>query len=157
MIGSGAGRMDEYLCGTFFFDSSTPIVQQFVSTEDKSASPKELAVSLYRRVRDGWRYDAYRYHTLREHMRASEIMQRKRGHCLDKAIVLIACYRAVGLRSRLHLAKVKNHIAVERIVEKFGSDELAPHGYVEVFLNDKWVACTPAFNKGLCDLIGVAV
>jgi len=51
---------------------------------------------------------------------------------------------------------VKNHIAVERLMEKFGTNELTPHGMVDVYLNGKWVKATPAFNKELCDKTGVA-
>ena len=31
-----------------------------------------------------------------------------------------------------------------------------PHGYVEIYLNDKWVKATPAFNKTLCERLDVA-
>jgi hypothetical protein len=54
------------------------------------------------------------------------------------------------LLARIHLAKVKNHIAVERLVEKFGTNELTPHGMVDVFINEKWVKASPAFNATLC-------
>jgi hypothetical protein len=29
------------------------------------------------------------------------------------------------------------------------------HGYTELFLEGKWVKATPAFNKSLCEFIGV--
>jgi hypothetical protein len=32
---------------------------------------------------------------------------------------------------------------------------LAFHGYSEFLLDGKWVKATPAFNKGLCELLGV--
>ena len=35
--------------------------------------------------------------------------------------------------------QVKNHIAVERLTEKFGSNELTPHGMVNVQLNGQWL------------------
>jgi len=72
-------------------------------------------------------------------------------------LVLIACLRALGIPSKIHLAKVKNHIGVERIIELLGNDELAPHGYVDLLLNGKWIACTPAFNQSLCKKLGVDV
>ena len=31
------------------------------------------------------------------------------------------------------------------------------HACTEIFLNDKWVKATPAFNKELCDKLSVAV
>ena len=54
-------------------------------------------------------------------------------------------------------AKVKNHIATERLEQFLQTNELVPHGIVELYLNEKWVKCTPAFNKSLCDKLGVDV
>ena len=149
--------MNSALEETYFLDYKAPEVQAYVSTFDRGLEPRELAVAIYNKVRDDWRYNAYIFHTRRVDMRCSAIMQRDEGHCLDKSIILASCFRAVGLPARLHLVKVVNHIAVERIVELFGTDELTPHGYVEVYLGDRWLACTPAFNKELCDLLNVDV
>ena len=55
------------------------------------------------------------------------------------------------------VAKVSNHIATERLEEKLGTNELAPHGLVDVFHNQKWVKCSPAFNKELCAMYNVDV
>lgn len=151
----GLLKLDKNLEETYYFDYSSAQVQKYLQGVDRSLSEKELAVVLYNKVRDDWRYNAYVFHTAKADMRASAIIQRKEGHCLDKSIILASCFRAVGLPARLHLVKVVNHIAVERIVELFGTDELTPHGYVEVFLNGRWLGCTPAFNKALCNLLNV--
>ena len=71
-------------------------------------------------------------------------------NCVEKSILLIACLRALEIPARLHLGKVKNHIAVERLTEKFGSNELTPHGMVNVYLNNTWLKLSPAFNASLC-------
>lgn len=149
--------MNECLKETYYFDYSHAVVQQFIAGLDRELDPVSLAIQVYLKVRDGWRYSAYEFHTEPEDMKASAVMQREQGHCLDKAIILITCFRALGLPARLHLAKVMNHIAVEQLVDSFGTNELTPHGYVEVYLGEQWVACTPAFNKGLCDKLGVDV
>ncbi len=36
------------------------------------------------------------------------------------------------------------------------SDVFAMHGYTELYLNDRWVKATPAFNQQLCELFNVA-
>lgn len=148
--------MSEYLTKTDYYDFSHPVVQQFIEPFDETLNNQQKAIELYKLVRDGWRYDPYTFHITKDGFKASVIMQRSAGHCLDKAIILVASLRGVGLPARLHLAKVKNHIAVERMIEMLGSDELTPHGYVEVWLDDRWVSCTPAFNASLCERLGVA-
>ncbi len=64
--------------------------------------------------------------------------------------------RALEIPARIRLAKVTNHIAVERLTARFGTNVLTPHGMVEVYLDGKWVKATPAFNKELCVLCKVA-
>jgi len=150
-------KMESSLQETCYYNFSDPVVQEFLKKVDQQQSKNEQAIELYLLVRDGWKYNPLVYHTKKEHFTASEIMQREGGHCLDKSIILITGLRALGIPAKIHLAKVKNHIGVERIIELLGNDELAPHGYVEAMLNGKWVACAPAFNQSLCEKLGVDV
>jgi len=86
---------------------------------------------------------------------ASLIFLKEEGHCIDKAILYTAFLRAARIPARLCLAKVRNHIAAEKMIEAFGIDELAPHGYVEVWLSGRWLKVTPTFNRELCQFLGV--
>ena len=52
-------------------------------------------------------------------------------------------------------AIVRNHIGVEKLEKYLKRPEIVFHGYVEVFLNEKWVSCTPAFDKRICRISGV--
>ncbi len=72
------------------------------------------------------------------------------GHCIDKALLLAACARVLGIPSRLHFANVRNHIGTAKLEAMLGTDLLVFHGYTELFLEGRWVAATPAFNKELC-------
>ena len=148
---------DQYLAETFYFNHSHFRIQELINGLDSTLHQKEKAIQLYLKVRDGWRYNAYSFHTPKSSFQSSDIARRTTGHCLDKAILLIACFRGAGLPARLHLAKVRNHIAAEKIIEIFDTDELTPHGFVEVFLNEQWVSCTPAFNRSLCEKLNVDV
>ncbi|MEO5788809.1 MAG: transglutaminase-like domain-containing protein [Gelidibacter sp.] len=139
------------------FDFSSVAIQNIITTiDDGNSSPLDFALKAYYHIRDTWPYNPYRFSLIENDWKASEISSRKSGHCLDKAILLISVLRGRNIPARLGLAKVKNHIAVEEIVEKFGNDVLVPHGYVELFLNDKWVKATPAFNKTLCEKLHVS-
>jgi hypothetical protein len=55
----------------------------------------------------------------------------------------------------LGFAIVKNHLEINRLREYLKKDEIVFHGYVSLFIDDKWVRCTPAFDKGVCRLSGV--
>lgn len=151
--------MEEYLKATYFYNYEHPLIQQFIDDHGfkEIKDPIEKVKAVYDAVRDGWRYNAYKMHFNPESCTASTIFQRPEGHCIDKANLLITVLRAVGIPARLHLAKVRNHIAVELIIRKFKTDVLTPHGYVELFLNDRWIAATPAFNKQLCKILNVDV
>jgi len=118
--------------------------------------PVEKATAIFYAVRDGWRYNPYNFSFRAETLRASHVLKRKEGHCLDKGILMTALLRAVGIPARLCLAKVRNHIAAERMIQAFGTDELVPHGYVEVVVQDRWLKVTPAFNRALCERLDVA-
>tara|TARA_R110000751_G_scaffold67908_4_gene138378 strand:+ start:625 stop:1260 length:636 start_codon:yes stop_codon:yes gene_type:complete len=147
----------DYLTPTYFFDFESEEIQVIVSEfKDASLSQKEIAIALYTKVRDHWRYDPYNLSFDKEKYRASEIAKRSKGHCVDKSIILIACLRAMGIPARIHLAKVKNHIAVDRLIEKFGSNELTPHGMVDAFIANKWLKLSPTFNASLCEMLHVA-
>ncbi len=148
--------MKEYTYATKFLDFDHEVIQSFIETHtDSSMSNSEKAVSIYTAVRDGWRYTARILFFKEEAWVASNIMLRDEGHCLDKSIILTACLRGAGIPARMHLAKVKNHIAAEHFMEKFGTDELTPHGMVDVYLNNRWIKISPAFNKGLCQKLNV--
>lgn len=151
--------MKQYTEETFHFDLSDEKIQSavaFLYNEDE-LTEREFAVKAYLYVRDTWPYYPYRFSLINEDWKASELITHKRGHCIDKVVILIAILRAAHIPARLGLAKVKNHIAVDHIIEKFGTDVLVPHGYIEIYLDSNWIKATPAFNKELCELLNVDV
>lgn len=154
---NNATELAKYLQSGEYIDSDHPAIQRLAKViTDKETDDLVKAVKIYYTVRDRWRYYPYDISFKPDSMRASVILEKSSGHCLDKAIVMIALLRAAGIPARLGLAKVKNHIAAERMVEVFNTDELVPHGYVDVWLKGKWVKATPAFNQSLCQKLGVA-
>jgi len=109
-------------------------------------------------VRDGFRYNPWRVRVQREDFRASDVILRdpsEGAHCIDKALLLAAVARAAAIPSRLHFADVRNHIGTGELEKKLGTDRLVFHGYTELHLGGRWVAATPAFNRELCERLGV--
>lgn len=144
-----------YLKPTYYFDFDNDLIQNLISEIKKDDSKNNQAIRIYTKIRDEWLYDPYHISFSKQKYRASHIAQKTTGNCVEKSILLIACLRALNIPARLHLGKVKNHIAVERLEEKFGTNELTPHGMVNVFLNNKWLKMSPAFNATLCEKFNV--
>ena len=151
--------MNRYLQSSTFINADHPDIISFAQKHTSpTQTPIEKAISLFYRIRDGWRYNPYHVEVIPEGYKASNLLARtpqQGGHCIDKANLLAACARALGIPSRLHFANVRNHIGTEKLEEMLGTDVLAFHGYTEMYLEDKWVAATPAFNRELCDYLKV--
>jgi hypothetical protein len=91
----------------------------------------------------------------REGLRASDLLKRNRGYCVEKAVLLAASARAVNIPSRLSFYIVRNHIATEKLEKLLQKNYLVFHGAAELFIDGKWLKTTPAFNKKLCDFLQV--
>jgi len=141
-----------------FVDSDHPAVVAFARAHAGGLAPRAAAVALFYVVRERLRYNPWRVGYRRDDYTASGVALRdpaEGGHCIDKALLLAGACRALGIPSRLHFATVRNHIGTAKLEEKLGTDLLVYHGYAELWLDGRWVAATPAFNRGLCEKLGV--
>jgi transglutaminase-like putative cysteine protease len=141
-----------YLEPTFFIDSGHSVVKDFVKKNtSEEMDKKEKAVALFYAVRDQIFYSPYDIDFTQKGMKASSIIERKKGYCVAKAVALCAALRAAGIPSRLGLADVKNHLTTKRLREIMGTDTFYYHGYTEIYLDGKWIKATPTFNSELCE------
>lgn len=148
---------DIYLKPTPIIDSDNPIIRDCAEKVSKDANGTvETAIKLYLFVRDAIRYDPYSPFYLPEHYRASYVLKRGRSFCIPKASLLCALCRACGIPSRIGLADVRNHLATRQLLNFMGSDIFVYHGFVEIYLEGKWLKATPAFNRELCERHNVA-
>ncbi len=149
-------NLQSYIQPTVTIDSDHLSVQAFVDQHTQQGqSALQKAVALYYAVRDGFRYDPYSFRLDEASFKASTTLAAGLGWCVPKAILLAACCRAAGIPARLGFADVKNHLSTERLREKMKTDIFHWHGYTSIFLDDKWVKATPAFNIELCDKFGL--
>jgi transglutaminase-like putative cysteine protease len=141
-----------YLLPTSIIDSDHESIIAFAGNSIGKGDKDTIAnaVALYYAVRDGIRYDPYYPFYLPEHYRASNVLKSGRGYCVCKASLLCAMGRASGIPTRVGFADVRNHLASPQLREMMGSDLFVYHGFVEFYLEGKWVMATPAFNKELC-------
>ncbi len=149
--------MNEYLVETSFLDYTNTLFDDFLKDIPFNLTPKELAVQLYVKVRESFLYDPYHLDLTYDALKASNVLRKKRAWCVEKAIVLATCARKFGIPSRLGYAIVINHIGVEKLQQYLRREEIVFHGYVELFLNDNWIKCTPSFDSRICRLSHVSV
>lgn len=144
--------MQEYLAETKFFDFNHPRVQEFIRQHTQDGQDQiGKAQSLYLAVRDLIRYNPYCFQPSPDHVSASHVLQDKSSYCIPKAVLYCAVARGVGIPSRIGLANVTNHLSDQKLIDHLRSDVFVMHGYSELYLKDKWVKATPAFNKELCE------
>jgi len=134
------------------FDFEAPAIQSFLETFDKKKDTRTLALSMYYAIRDGFLYDPYHLDISEEGLKASKVASKKRAWCVEKALLLAACARSFKIPARLGFAIVTNHIGTEKLTHYLGRKEIVFHGFAVVFIQGKWVKCTPAFDKRVCSL-----
>jgi transglutaminase-like putative cysteine protease len=144
--------MSTYLRATVTMDFDHQLVQDFVVEHcPANLNARDKAISLYYAVRDQIRYDPYISSEDLADYSASFTLDAARGWCVPKAILYAACLRATGIPARLGYADVKNHMTTENLRRSMGTDIFYWHGYTDVYLEQKWVKATPAFNIQLCE------
>ena len=150
--------MDQYLCLTWFMNYDYDQVANYANDLTAGLSDQvEKAIILFRHVRDDFRYDPYRIPLKPEHFRASQVLEQGYGFCITKAVLLAAVARAARIPARLGFANVRNHLNTDKLHNLMGTDIFYWHGYSELYLKNRWVKATPAFNKSLCERFGFQV
>lgn len=146
-----------------FVDVDHPAVRRFVDAVlseaglDSSASDTSRAVALFTAVRDRYRYDPYSISRDPDDYRAGAVAGGSQSWCVPKATLLTAAARAVGIPARVGFADVKNHLQSQRLRERMGTDLFLWHGYSVLWLGDRWLKVSPAFNRELCERFGTRV
>lgn len=148
--------MSTFLEETHSLNFNHPDFNEFLKGFNFSENPTDNAKEAYFKIRDLFLYDPYHLDLNKNALIASEIIKKRRAWCVEKALVMVACCRAIGIPSRFGFAIVTNHIGVEKLTNYLQRNEIVFHGFVEVFLENKWIKCTPAFDKRVCRLSGVS-
>ena len=139
-----------------YVDSDHPDIVAFAQRITAGASsPAEKASRLFEAVRDLVRYHPYGFSLDADAFRASAVLHTERSWCVPKAVLLCAVVRAVGIPAKLGFADVQNHFQSEKLMARMGTDIFMWHGYVAMEIDGRWLKATPAFNKALCERMGV--
>lgn len=149
--------LDACLAPGRLVDSDAPDIVEYARwVVGDTGDELERARRLYLAVRDDLRYDPYRIGRRPEELLASRTLRQGWGFCVTKAAVLAATARAQRIPARLGFADVRNHLTSDKLRHFLGTDLMVFHGYTELHLRDRWVKATPAFNRSLCEKVGMA-
>ena len=148
--------LQDYLQPSTCIDSDHPrIVELAQSLTQAERSDLSKAVALYYWVRDMIRYNPYALGTTIQDYLASATLRAGQSWCVPKALLLAALCRAAGIPARVGFADVRNHLSTERLRANMQTDIFYFHGYTAVYLQQRWVKATPAFNIELCEKFGL--
>ena len=140
-----------------FIDSDHPAIRDLADRITGGLTDKRIkAVALYNAVRDGVNYDVYIDYDDLSNFRASGVLAQGRGFCVGKAALLAACCRAAGISARVGYADVRNHMTSGRLYEMMQTDVFTWHSFTDIKVDGRWVKATPAFDKTLCERVGLA-
>ena len=114
------------------------------------ADRAELAQALFLHVRDEVAYSVHNPFWLAEHYRASAILARGQGYCVQKSVLLCALARAADMPARLRFADLVNHRMPENMHQMMGTDLFTYHCYAELMPEDRWLQATPSFDRDMC-------
>ena len=145
-------QLRPYLTPSATIDSDHETIRRFAAERTQGAlSTIEKAVLLFDAVRDGIRYDPYGIDLSVPGLRASGTLEKGRGWCVSKAVLLAAACRAVDLPARLGFADVRNHLSTARMRAQMKTDVFYWHGYTSIYIGGRRIKDTPAFNIELCE------
>ena len=149
-------NVESYLKATPIIDCDHWTIREKADELTKiQKEPKEKARALFYFVRDTIKYNPYMPRYLPEHFRASITLGRKEGFCVQKAVLLTALSRAVGIPARIGFAAIRNHLLPEKMASMIYGNLLPDHGYAELYLNDQWIKATAVFDLEMCEKNGI--
>lgn len=150
--------MDEYLKSTEAIECDHPSIRvKARELVGNVASQRASALRLFRFVRDRIPYNLFMISMHPDDFRATFVLEAGKGYCVQKAVLLCALARAVGIPSRLALARIRNHRIPPALQARLGRNEFPGHGYNQFFLEGRWISAAATFDASLCNQINVPV
>lgn len=141
----------DYLKPTITIDCDNQLIKGKARNLTKGANDTPAkARNLFYWVRDEIKYNPLVPLEVLESYRASKTLRRGEGFCVEKAAVLTVLARAVGIPARLHFADIRNYFISSRLLQVMGTNLFSYHGYTELYIGDKWIKATPAFDLKMC-------
>ena len=148
---------DRYLTPTFFIDCDEAIIKE--KSGELTANieeAREKAIRIFYFVRDRIRYNLYSPRPRDEDFKASHVLAKGEGYCVQKAVLLVGLARAAGVPARLRFAEIRNHLTAPALVEKREGNIFPYHGLTDLYINGRWIKATPTYDIDYCKKAGIA-
>jgi len=144
-------QMDIYLRPTSTIDCDNAVIKEKArELVDDNQKVADKAKSLFYFVRDEIKYNLYVPSDKPEYYRASQILKTGEGFCVQKAVLLAALARSVGIPSRLNIAAIRNHLVPIGLKDLMGGDLFPTHGYNELYIGGRWIKAAATFDLRMC-------
>jgi len=146
-----------YLDKTSFIDCDHPSVKN--KSKELTANmedARDKAIRLFYFVKDEIRYNIFTPRSTDVCFKASHVLARREGYCVQKAVLLAALARAAGIPARLRFAEIRAHLTSPEIVAQRGSNVFLYHGLTDLQINGRWVKATPTYDLEYCKKMGIA-
>jgi len=146
---SGAERFLK--CTEIIDCDSNSIKEKALEVTKGLKTDKEKAVALFYFVRDKIKHNAYVPLYDANRYKASSTLKEGNGMCQNKAILLVALARAVGIPARLGFVDVEDHQLSDSFKQMIGGVNIMPfHGFAELYIDGRWVHASPAYDLATC-------
>jgi hypothetical protein len=132
-------RPEDAVGSTDVIEADAPAIRALADRVAGDAEGTEAARLLFDWVRDEITYDMAPDVEAREDWRATATLERGRGFCQQKAVLLASLLRSRGIPAGIVLQDLLDHKIPPHYVEFLGSQRLELHGLTCAFLDGRWV------------------
>lgn len=144
-----------FLGATDVIDSDSKAVRSLAEeiAGDAVDEPSRVKM-LFDWVRDEIRYDMGPVLSDRRDWTASLTVQRGYGFCQQKAVLLAALLRALGIPAGIGIESLLDHMIPPHFAEHMGGQEIPLHAYTTAFADGHWQRIDASLDRALCERKG---
>jgi Transglutaminase-like superfamily len=144
-------RAEDSVGATDVIEAEAPEIRALADRIAGSAAETEAARLLFEWVRDEISYDMAPDVEGREAWKATATLERGRGFCQQKAVLLASLLRACDIPAGIVLQDLLDHKIPPRYAELIGSQRLELHGLTCAFLDGRWVRLDPTLPRSFVE------
>jgi len=140
---------ETYLEPTPFINSTHPaILKKAGELTDNIDDAVSMAEALFYFIRDQISY-TFRIHLDKNLYKASSVLEKKSGFCVQKSVLFCALARACGIPSGLFFYDIRDYTLPEQMTAVLKTNILYFHAVTALYLNHRWIQCDATLHQDL--------